>query len=230
MKKEKVYAVFGLGTFGLEVCKVLSEKGGRVIAVDVNEKLIDRVKDTVTQAILIDSTDEESIRSAPLTEVDVAVVGIGDDMESSILTTAILKKIGLPYIISRAINDIHAQVLKQVGATEVLFIEIEEGRRLAQRLISPDVLDRIPISQNQTLAELVTPPQLAGRALYKIDLRKKFGVSVISIKRKKTIIDDQGSPRIEELVIQPTPTTVLEKEDILVVVGKDEDIDALKGE
>jgi len=230
MKKEKVYAVFGLGTFGLEVCKVLSEKGGRVIAVDVNEKLIDRVKDTVTQAILIDSTDEESIRSAPLAEVDVAVVGIGDDMESSILTTAILKKIGVPYIISRAINDIHAQVLKQVGATEVLFIEIEEGRRLAQRLISPDVLERIPISQNQTLAELVTPLQLAGRALYKIDLRKKFGVSVISIKRKKTIIDDQGSPRIEELVIQPAPTTVLEKEDILVVVGKDEDIDALKGE
>jgi trk system potassium uptake protein TrkA len=230
MKKEKAYAVFGLGTFGLEVCKVLSEKGGRVVAVDVNQRLIERVKDMVTQAILIDSTDEESIRSAPLAEVDVAVVAIGDDMESSILTTAILRNIGVPYIISRAINDIHAQVLKQVGATEVLFIEIEEGRRLAQKLISPDVLDRIPISQNQTLAELVIPPQLVGKTLQKLDIQKKFGVTVISIKRSKTTIDDQGTPRIEELVTQPTPSTVLEKEDILVVVGRDEDIDALQGE
>ena len=230
MKKEKAYAVFGLGTFGLEVCKVLSEKGGRVVAVDVNQRLIERVKDMVTQAILIDSTDEESIRSAPLAEVDVAVVAIGDDMESSILTTAILRNIGVPYIISRAINDIHAQVLKQVGATEVLFIEIEEGRRLAQKLISPDVLDRIPISQNQTLAELVIPPQLVGKTLQKLDIQKKFGVTVISIKRSKTTIDVQGTPRIEELVTQPTPSTVLEKEDILVVVGRDEDIDALQGE
>jgi trk system potassium uptake protein TrkA len=230
MKKEKAYAVFGLGTFGLEVCKVLSEKGGRVVAVDVNQRLIERVKDMVTQAILIDSTDEESIRSAPLAEVDVAVVAIGDDMESSILTTAILRNIGVPYIISRAINDIHAQVLKQVGATEVLFIEIEEGRRLAQRLISPDVLDKIPISQNQTLAELMTPPQLVGKTLQKLDLQKKFGVTVVSIKRRKTAIDDQGTPRIDELVTQPTPSTVLEGEDILVVVGRDEDIDALKGE
>lgn len=230
MKKEKAYAVFGLGTFGLEVCKVLSEKGGRVVAVDVNQRLIERVKDMVTQAILIDSTDEESIRSAPLAEVDVAVVAIGDDMESSILTTAILRNIGVPYIISRAINDIHAQVLKQVGATEVLFIEIEEGRRLAQRLISPDVLDKIPISQNQTLAELMAPPQLVGKTLQKLDLQKKFGVTVVSIKRRKTAIDDQGTPRIDELVTQPTPSTVLEGEDILVVVGRDEDIDALKGE
>jgi len=196
----------------------------------VNPKLIDRVKDSVTQAILIDSTDEDSIRSAPLAEIDVAIVAIGDDMEASILTTAILKNIGVPYIISRAISEIHAQVLKQVGATEILFIEIEEGRRLAQRLISPDVLDRIPISQNQTLAEIVTPPALTGKTLHKADLQKKYGITVISIKRKKTIIDDQGTPRIDEVILQPKPSAVFEKEDILVVVGRDEDIDALQGE
>jgi trk system potassium uptake protein TrkA len=230
MRKEKAFAIFGLGTFGLEVCRVLSEKGGQVIAVDVNPKLVDRVKDIVTQAILIDSTDEESIKSAPLSEIDVAIIAIGDDMEASILTTAILKNIGVPYIISRAISEIHAQVLKQVGATEVLFIEIEEGRQLASRLMSPDVLDRIPISQNQTLAEVVAPQSMVGKSVPKIDLLKKLNINVISIKRKKTAIDDQGNPRIDEIILQPSLSAVLEKEDVLVVIARDDDIDSLQGE
>ena len=229
MPREKAIAVFGLGTFGLEVCRVLSEKGGLVIAVDVNPKLVDRVKDIVTQAILIDSTDEESIKSAPLSEVDVAVVAIGDDMEASILTTAILKNIAIPHIISRAISEIHAQVLKQVGATEVLFIEIEEGRQLANRLISPDILDRIPLSQNQTLADIVVPENMVGKHVQKIDLLKKLDINVISIKRKKTSIDDQGAPRIEEVILQPSHLTILEKEDVMVVIARNEDIDSLQG-
>ncbi len=230
MRKEKAFAVFGIGTFGLELCRVLSEKGGKVIAIDVNQKLVDRVKDLVTQAILIDSTDEESIKSAPLAEVDVAVVAIGDDMEASILTTAILKNIGVPYIISRAISDIHAQVLKQVGATEVLFIEIEEGRQLAGRLISPDVLERVPISQNQSLAEIIVPQSMVGKPVPKIDLLKKLNINIISIKRKKTSIDDQGNPRIDEIILQPSLSAVLEKEDVLVVIARDGDIDSLQGE
>ena len=160
----------------------------------------------------------------------MAVVAIGDDMEASILTTAILKNIGVPYIISRAISEIHAQVLKQVGATEVLFIEIEEGRQLASRLISPDVLDRIPISQNQTLAEVVAPQGMVGKSIPKIDLLKKLNINVISIKRKKTAIDDQGNPRIDEIILQPSLSAILEKEDVLVVIARDDDIDSLQGE
>jgi trk system potassium uptake protein TrkA len=228
MRKEKTFAVFGLGTFGLELCKVLSEKGGSVVAVDVKQKLIERVKESVTQAILIDSTDEDSIKSVPLENIDVAVVAIGDDMESSILTTAILKNMGIPNIITRAISDIHAQVLKQVGATEVLFIEIEEGRRLANKLISPDVLDRIPISKNQTLAEMITPDSFSGKSLQKLDLFNKFNINVISIKREQIKINDMGNPQKEETIIQPGSSVVLNKDDILVVIGSDEDINALK--
>lgn len=228
MKKAKAFAVFGVGTFGFEVCKVLSEKGGNVIAIDENPKLIEKVKDMVTQAILLDSTDEESLKNVPLSDVDVAVVAIGDDIEASILTTALLKNVGVPYIISRAISDIHAQVLKQVGATEILFIEIEEGRRLATRLISPDILDRIPISQNQTLAEIVAPESLIGKSLQKLDLLKKFNINIISIKRVQTKIDDMGNPQKEETIIQPAPSVVLQKEDVLIVIGSDEDINALK--
>ncbi|UCB45512.1 MAG: TrkA family potassium uptake protein [Spirochaetota bacterium] len=228
MAEEKTFAVFGLGTFGFEVCRVLAEKGGKVIAIDVKQNLIEKAKDIATQAVLIDSTDEDSLKNAPLESVDVAIVAMGDDMEASILTTAILKNIGVPYIITRAISDIHAQVLKQVGATEVLFIEIEEGRQLATRLIAPDVLDRIPISKNQTLAEIVVPESFVGKTLQKLDLINKFNITVISVKRVKTTIDDMGNPQKEEIIIQPVSSTILAEGDIVVVIGKDEDINALK--
>jgi trk system potassium uptake protein TrkA len=228
MPDDKTFAVFGLGTFGFEVCRVLSEKGGKVIAADVNPGLIEKAKEIATQAVLIDSTDEDSLKNAPLENVDVGIVAIGDDMQASILTTAILKNRGIPYIIARAISDIHAQVLRQVGATEVLFIEIEEGRRLAIKLIAPDVLDRIPISKNQTLAEVVVPEGFVKKTLGKLDLLKKLGITVISVKRISTKIDDIGNPEKEELIIQPAPTTILEDADVLVVIGKDEDINRLK--
>jgi trk system potassium uptake protein TrkA len=228
MPDDKTFAVFGLGTFGFEVCRVLSEKGGKVVAVDVNSSLIEKAKEIVTQAVLIDSTDEDSLKNAPLENVDVGIVAIGDDMQASILTTAILKNRGIPYIIARAISEIHAQVLRQVGATEVLFIEIEEGRRLAIKLISPDVLDRIPISKKQTLAEVVVPEGFVKKTLGKLDLLKKLGITVISVKRMSTKIDDIGNPEKEEIIIQPEPNTMIEDADVLVVIGKDEDINRLK--
>ena len=128
MPKNKVFAVFGLGAFGLEVCRVLAEKGSTVIAIDNKVGQIEKIKNLVTQAVLIDSTDEESLRAAPIEDVDTAIVGIGENIESSILTTAILKKVGVPHIIARAISEIHAQVLRQVGASDVINIEIEERR------------------------------------------------------------------------------------------------------
>jgi trk system potassium uptake protein TrkA len=228
MAEEKTFAVFGLGTFGFEVCRVLAEKGGKVIAIDVKQNLIEKAKDIATQVVLIDSTDEDSLKNAPLESVDVAIVAMGDDMEASILTTAILKKMGVPYIITRAISDIHAQVLKQVGATEVLFIEIEEGRNLATKLIAPDVLDRIPISKNQTLAEVIVPESFVGKTLQKLDLINKFNITVVSVKRVKTRIDDMGNPQKEEIIIQPVSSTLLAEGDIVVVIGKDDDINALK--
>lgn len=228
MAKEKVFGVFGLGTFGLEVCRVISEKGGKVIAVDYQTELIEKVKNAVTQAVLIDSTDEESLKNAPIEDIDVAVVGIGENIESSILTTAVLKNLGVPYIISRAVSDIHAQVLKQVGATEVINIEIEEGKRVASKLISPDILDKVYIGQNQMLAEVIASKSMVGKSILEIDFRKKLNVNVISIKHTSTKIDEMGNPVVENIVDFPAPSTVIQKDDILVVVGREKDIDKLK--
>ncbi|MGC9364975.1 MAG: potassium channel family protein [Fidelibacterota bacterium] len=228
MTKEKVFGIFGLGTFGLEVCRVISEKGGKVIAVDYQTELIEKVKNSVTQAVLIDSTDEESLKNAPIEDIDVAVVGIGENIESSILTTAVLKNLGVPYIISRAVSDIHAQVLKQVGATEVINIEIEEGKRVAGKLISPDIIDKVYIGQNQMLAEVMASKSMVGKSIVQLDLRKKLNINIISIKHHSTKIDDMGNPVVEDIIDFPAPSTVIQKDDILVVVGREKDIDKLK--
>jgi trk system potassium uptake protein TrkA len=228
MARERVFAVVGLGTFGREVCNTFMEKGGRVIAIDNNPGLIDRIKDSVTQAILIDTTDEETISKAPLEDVDVAVVAIGDNVEASILTTALLKRIGVPRIVARAVSDIHQQVLLQVGADEIVNIEIDEGRRVAQRLISPEVLDNVPISGEISISELYVPKTMLGMKLAEVDLRKRFRVNIVSIKRDVVTIDEQGNPSRSERLVFPGADDVLEEGDVLVVVGTNDDIEKVK--
>ncbi|MFH1875211.1 MAG: TrkA family potassium uptake protein [Pseudomonadota bacterium] len=229
MAKERVFAVFGLGTFGFEVSRVLAEKGGKVIVVDKDAELIEKTKNIVTQAVLIDCTDEEALKNLGLDEIDIAVVAIGEDLNASILTTALLSKLGVPYIISRAITDIHAQVLKQVGATEIINIEINEGQELANRILYPDILENIPISDELKLVEIVTPENFVGKALKNLDLRKKFNVNVISVKRSHTEIDDMGNPTSEEIVFAPTPNDILQQNDIMVLIGSDLSINSLRG-
>src|SRR4030042_950222 len=114
MAKEKNYAIFGLGTFGFEICNELVEKGCRVIAIDSDYNLIEKVKDRVMHAVQVDSTDEMAFNNLPIDNIDVAIVAIGDNLQSSIITTALLKKKNIPYIIARAKSDIHATVLKQI--------------------------------------------------------------------------------------------------------------------
>lgn len=228
MVKERVCAVFGLGMFGSEVCKELAQRGGKVIAVDSNPGIIEKIKDEVTQALLIDCTDEEALKNLALENIDVALVAIGVNMEASILTTALLKKLGVPYIIARAVTDTHARVLKQVGATEVVNIEVEEGKRVATRLLSPNILDRIPISKSETLVEMVVPKSFLEKTVVSCEFRKKYNINVISIRRPHIEIDDMGNPIREEEVLPPTADTVLKPNDVLVMVGSEEAIDALK--
>ena len=226
--KEKVFAVIGLGAFGRKVAEVLAERGAKVIAIDNSAELIDKVKDSVTQAVLLDATDETSLANAPFDDVDVAVVAIGDNIAASILTTALLKRIGIPYVLARSMTDLHEQVLRQIGADEIVNIEIEEGQRIAVRLISPEILDRIPVSETISVAELFAPKSFVGKSLSKLDLRKRFSVNLVSITRTNLSVDEVGNPVRNERIIFPSPEDVVDDADVLLVVGKNEDIDAMK--
>ncbi len=227
-KEEKVFAVFGLGAFGNEVCRGLIEKGGKVIAFDNRPQPIEKIKDLVTQAMVLDSTDDDALRSAPLENVDVAIVAIGEDVEASILTTALLKNIGVPYVIARAVSDIHMRVLRQIGANEVINLEIEEGRRVAARLLTAEVLETIPVSEDYSIVELYVPESMVGKSLERLDLRAGYKVNVIAIERFKTAVDEEGNPVKEERVILPTKDDVLLSDDILIVVGRNSDLEAFR--
>lgn len=223
---DKVFVVIGLGTFGRQLCATFMDRGAGVIAVDNQSSLIEKVKDEVTQAIRIDSTDEESLNQIPLEDVQTAIVAIGDNIEASILTTALLKKRGIPYILSRAISEIHMQVLRQIGADEVVNLEIDEGKRIAQRLVSPEIVERTILGESLSLAELKVPKVLTGKPLIKLDLRSRFRVSIVIIRRVRVSVDEIGNPTRTEQALFPNAETVLEEEDALLVVGKNADIEA----
>lgn len=227
-REERVFAIFGLGAFGTELCRGLMEKGARVIAFDNRPQPVEKVRDVVSQVLVLDSTDEDALRGAPLDSVDVAVVAIGDDVEASILTTALLKNIGVPYLIARAVSDIHMRVLRQVGANEVLNLEIEEGRRLASRLLTAAVLETIPVTDEYSIVELYVPESMAGKSLENLGLRSRYNVNVIAIERFRTDVDEEGNPAKEERVILPAKDDVLLADDVLIVVGRNSDLEAFR--
>ena len=228
MAKERIYAVFGLGAFGYAVCKGLSEKGAKVIAVDNQEKKLNRIKDEVAQAILVDTSDQEALTNAGLNDIDVAIVAIGDNIDTSILTTTILREMGIPVVIARAVNIIHAKVLKKVGATEVIFIEVEQGARLANRLYAPYIMSFHPISKNYSIAEIVTPKKFEDKTIKELDLRKKYSINIILIQRKTVKIDYTGNQSESMQEILPTPNEVLKASDLLIIFGSEDDISKLK--
>ena len=148
------FAVIGLGRFGFRVAEVLSGKGAQVIAIDKDNIVVEKIRDIVTEAVQLDSTDEEALRECRVEDVDVAVVSIGEHIESCILTTAILKNIGIKEIVSRAGTKLQAQILKEVGATRVIFPEEDMGLRVANSILAPGVLEYIDLGADYNLAEI----------------------------------------------------------------------------
>ncbi|PIE97383.1 MAG: potassium transporter TrkA [Treponema sp.] len=226
---KKVFAVFGLGVFGSTVAEVLSRKGGEVIVVDKDPVLVDAFKNKATTALLIDSTDEKALAKAPIEDVDVAIVAMGDNLEVNIITTALLKQRGIPYIVCRAISKIHAQVLKQIGANEVINLQENAGSAIAHRLIAPEVLSKVELTNEYSFAEMYVPQLFVGQPCEKMELLKKFSLRLSAIKRLETTIDNSGNPIQKETIIFPEGSEIiLESADIIMVVGKNSDIEEFK--
>jgi trk system potassium uptake protein TrkA len=228
MSRKRTFAVIGLGVFGQTLCERLTQAGASVVAIDQNAELMERVKGIAATSVLIDATDEAALLKAPLEDVDIAIVAIGDSIESSILATALLKRREIPFIVARAVSDIHAQVLRQVGANEIVNLEIDMGARIAQRLAAPEVLDSIPLSADISVAEMYVPKSLHGQSLERLDLRGKMRLNVVAVKRFSMDVDDEGNSVRRENIVFPTPSETLAVEDILFVVGKNTDLDAFR--
>ena len=224
----KQFAVIGLGKFGMKVALTLTEKGGQVLAVDEDIRKVEEVKDHVAQAVCLDSTDEDAMRAAGLEDVDAAIVGAGENLEFSILATAILKKLGVPTIVARAVSDLHAQILERVGATRVIMVEEQMGEQVARSIIAPEIHEQFALATGHSLAEVVPRPEFIGQTIGKINFRQQYGVNIIAIQKRIPIVTPEGKNSFQILINDlPKPSDVIEDNDVLVVVGSDENIERL---
>jgi len=226
-EEDRTYAVIGLGTFGRKICEELSSRGALVIAMDRNNEQIEKIKNHVTQAITIDATDEDSYSEITWDEIDLAIVAIGENVESNILATALLKQKGIPYVISRAISPLHKKVLEQIGADEIINIEEDEGARIAQRLLAPQILGKTPLSKEISIAEVFCPDSLAGKLIKHTDLRAKMELNIVAIKRTDLTVSEEGNTLSQVQLLFPSPDLEIQEEDILIIMGKNLDIQKL---
>lgn len=217
------FAVIGLGRFGLSVAKTLSEKGRQVLAIDSNEELVQEVSEFVTEAVQVDSTDEKALKAVGIMNIDVAVVGIGANLESSVLTTLILKELGVQHIVARAVTGEHGKVLERVGATKVVFLERDMGTRIANSLISPSVLEHIELSSESSIMETVPPKEFIGKSIGDLDVRVKHGLNIIAIRKKEPSVDGAN-----QLDVAPKADYVVKQGDVFVLIGSNEHLDKFK--
>ena len=220
------FAVVGLGRFGSSVAKTLAGKGHQVLAIDISEDMTQDISDEVTQAVCLDATDEKALRAVGIENVDVAIVGIGTNLEASILITLNLKEMGIKEIVCKAISEDHKKVLEKIGATKVIQPEREMGTRVANTLVSTSVIEHIELSGESSIVELIPPKDFIGKSLREIDVRAKFGLNVIAVKKR---IPSASKKEEEEILnVSPQAEDVINKGDILVVLGPNENIEKLK--
>jgi trk system potassium uptake protein TrkA len=205
------FVVIGLGIFGRTVAVNLARSGHSVLAVDLDQREVDRAAPELDSVVRADSTDEQALRELRLERVSCAVVAIGAQaMEASILTTALLRQMGVPRIVARSLSELHARVLRAVGAHEVVSPEEEMGHRLARRLAEPNVLERLELGEDAELVELAAPESFIGKTLVDLNVRQQFGVTVVAVRRAGAVRASLGAG------------DRLEPGDVLVVIGDPE--------
>jgi len=222
------FAVIGLGTFGMKIIQTLSGHGADVVAIDQKKEKVEAIKDRASVALTLDSTNEAAMRAAKIEDVDAAVVALGDSQEEAILTTAILKGLGIYPIIARASNSLYAHVLKLVGADQVIIIEEQAGVDIAKRLLAPEIHEKVVLTTGHSLVEIEAQKAFIGKTLKELDIRHNYGVNVIAIQKKVTKIDHEGKViQTVELNDLPGSDDIVEEGDVMVIVGSEKDIEKL---
>ncbi|HZH60601.1 MAG TPA: TrkA family potassium uptake protein [Metabacillus sp.] len=208
----KEFAVIGLGRFGGSICRALSEEGMEVMAIDTDEDKVNQFANIASHAVVGDTTDESVLKSLGIRNFDHVIVAIGDNIQASILTTLILKELGVKHITVKAQNDYHEKVLSKIGADRIVHPERDMGKRIAHNIISNNVLDYLELSDEHSIVEIVANERLDGHSIIDLDIRAKYGINIVAMKRDKDII------------VSPQANEIIRKNDILIVIGADTDI------
>lgn len=214
----KKFAVIGLGNFGFHAAKALFEDGNEVVAIDGEKVRVQAIDPYATEALVMNATEKETIRSLGLENMDGVIVSTGTNISISILICLYLNEIGVKKIIAKAIDDDHAKILKRVGATEVIHPERDMALRVSRNLSRPNVIDFIPLAEDFDLVQVDPPKEFIGKSLKGLNLRAKYNVQVIAIKE---VVPDN-------FVLAPNADFVIKDSDILVMLGRTKDINRIK--
>jgi trk system potassium uptake protein len=222
---KRLFTVIGLGRFGYSVAQTLVSKGTEVLAIDKDEEKIQAISDIATFAVQCDATDERALKAVSAQNVDVAVVSIGENIEASILIVQTLKEMGVKSIVAKAVAPIQGKILKNLGVDEVIYPERDAAIRLAHRLVSPSVLEYLELAPGFSVEEVSVSESMSGLSLEDVKLRGQHNLNVIGIKKQVTRMVKGRMMKEETFNFTPKPNDVIEKGDVLVMIGREEDLD-----
>ncbi len=223
------FAVIGLGRFGEKLAQLLAQRGVEVIGIDSDEAIVQRIRDDVTLAITLDSTDEQALLAQGIDKVDCAVVGIGTDFEANMLTVTILKKIGVPRVISRAGSGMRGRILERIGCDEIAWPEDESARRWANRLTMPQFESLVELDDETSLVQVPVPKSFVHRTLRELDIRRKYRLNVVGIRRQEPSKDESARDG-RRFIGVADPDEPLQPGDMLVLIGGNENLSELPTE
>ena len=215
---KRQYAVIGMGRFGTSVAMTLANSGQEVLVVDSEEERIQRVAECFTHAVVVDTTDEASLTALGIRNFDIVVVAIGHDVQASVLTTLLLKEMGVKCVVAKAANVLHGKMLEKVGADRVVFPERDMGQRIAHNLMSNNIIDYFELAPDLGIIEIEVHGKLAGKTLLESNLREHYGINVIAVRRNG------------KLSLSPNPGEKLAESDRIVLVGDNVGIQRFESE
>ena len=216
MRVKKTYAVFGLGRYGVAVARELVSNGAEVIAVDLDERIVNAAADELPVCKCADITDPDVIRQLGIANVDVVIVAMANNLEASVLAVTLCKEIGVKTVIAKSANEMHQKILTRVGADKVVFPENESGIRLAKNLLSSGFVDMVSLAKNVSMIELDVKKEWLGKNLIELNLRKKYSINVVAVRRGDAVSVDID------------PHAPLKEEDNLIVIADPEKLAKLK--
>ncbi len=225
----KDVVVIGLGAFGSTVAIELAKRKLNVLAIDKNEDRIENISQNVLNAITADATDQRALKEIGIQNFEAAIVSVGEDISASILITMNLKELGVKYIITKATTETQGKVLRKIGADKIIFPEREMALRISESLSNPSIFEYIELSEAYGIIEIVSPQEFINKSLRDTELRSKYGVNLIAIKREVPKINAKGETILEEeIIVSPAGDEKIIQGDALVLIGKYEALERVK--
>ncbi|MDR2708809.1 MAG: TrkA family potassium uptake protein [Elusimicrobiota bacterium] len=227
--KKKQFVVIGLGTFGYNVSCELVKHGMQVLAIDRDETIVNEIAPFVTQALILDASDEKAMQKAGITDCDAALISVGD-VKTSMLATLIVKDLGVNNIIVKCVDVWHSKVAVKLGANQVIYPELEMAKKFVASIVSPNILEQIQLSNDYNLMEIVAPSDFWDKTLKELDIRNKFELTVIAVRSAVPTISADGQNDIKEkITMVPGSEYKVKQGDVLVVIGAVEALEKFKG-